>query len=148
MPIVVPIYMPASGAIEAQRWAAESRRSSFHGGENQNQPPILYTHARKRPSELLEIHRGVNRFTSEYEIPRPNHETDTEASIVLHQNMKDPVRTIRKKHQASIVYTHARNSPSEPSDTDTGVNGFTLKNERARPNRQIRTPASIVYTQK
>ena len=123
MPIVVPIYMPASGAIEAQRWAAESRRSSFHGGENQNQPPILYTHARKRPSELLEIHRGVNRFTSEYEIPRPNHQKETEASIVLHLNAK---------------------IPSELSEILRGVNHFTPEYERPRPNHQTYSEASIV----
>ena len=88
MPTSVPISMPASGAPDADRWAAESRRSSFHGGANENQTQILYTHARKSPSEPSEIYRGVNLFTPEYEIACPNRETDTEASIILHSRTK------------------------------------------------------------
>ena len=78
----------ASGALEAQRWAAEEGHASFHGGTNQNQPHILYTHTRKRLSEPSEIYRGVNLFTPEYEIACPNRETDTEASMIVHLNTK------------------------------------------------------------
>ena len=106
-----------------------------------------------------------NRCTPEYEIFRPNHQKYTEASIVVHLKTKNPVRTIIKKHQASIVYTHARKHLSEPSEREKSVHHFRSKNEksrpnhqkeapsvndytrtheRARPNRQIRTPASIV----
>jgi len=80
--------MPASGTPDAQRWAAESRRSSFHGGANENQTQILYTHARKRPSEPSERKKGVNYFTPEYENARPNHQKEKKASTILHLNMK------------------------------------------------------------
>jgi len=113
VPSAVAFTHVASGAPEAWRWAAEDGHASFHGGANQNQTHILYTHTRKRLSEPSEMHRGVNHFILEYEIARPNHEKYTEASIVVHLKTKYPVRTIRKKHQASIVYTHARKSPSE-----------------------------------
>ena len=83
--------------------------------------------------------------------------------MIVHLKTKYPVRTIRKKHQASIVYTHARKSPSEPSERHRGVNHLhartkypvrtvryvqrrqscTRTNEIARPNRQIRTKASM-----
>ena len=116
----------ASGATDAVRWAAEEGHASFHGCANENQTQILYTHARKSPSEPSERNRGVNRCTSEYEISRPNHQTYTEASIVLHLNMKKTVRTVR--------YGHRRQS-------------CTRTHERTRPNRQKETPASIVYTQ-
>ena len=36
VPSAVAFTHVASGAPEASRWAAESRRSSFHGGANQN----------------------------------------------------------------------------------------------------------------
>ena len=105
VPPAVAFKEAASGALEAQRWAAESRRSSFHGGANQNQTHILYTHARKRLSEPSERDRGVNCFTSEYEISRPNHQTYSEASIVVHLNMKYPVRTIRHTQRRQSFYT-------------------------------------------
>ena len=73
VPPAVAFKEVASGALEAQRWAAEKGHASFHGGANQkNQPQILYTHARKRLSEPSERDRGVNRCTPEYEIARPN----------------------------------------------------------------------------
>ena len=63
------------------------------------------------------------RFTSERETARPNHEKYTEASIVVHLNAK---------------------RPSEPSERDRGVNRFTPEYEISRPNHQKETEASIV----
>ena len=113
----------ASGATDAVRWAAEEGHASFHGCANENQTQILYTHARKSPSEPSERDRGVNRCTSEYEISRPNHQTYTEASIVVHLNAK---------------------RPSELSDILRGVNRFTPEYEKDRPNHQTYSEASIV----
>jgi len=73
VPPAVAFKEVASGALEAQRWAAEKGHASFHGSANENQTQILYTHARNSPSEPSERDRGVNRFTPEYEIARPNH---------------------------------------------------------------------------
>ena len=105
VPSAVPISKAASGAPDADRWAAEEGHASFHGGANQNHPPMRYTHARKRPSEPSERDRGVNRFTFENEKSRPNHETYTEASIVLHLKTKNPVRTIRHTQRRQSLYT-------------------------------------------
>ena len=111
--------------------------------------------ARLRPSVGPPNH-GVPHFTAArtrirrkfctrtHEISRPNYQKETEASIVVHLKSKYPVRTTKKRPQVSIVYMHARTRLSEPSDTDTGVNSFTHTHEIARPNRQIRTPASII----
>jgi len=38
------------------------------------------------------------------------------------------------ENQTQILYTHARNSPSEPSERDRGVNRFIPEYEIARPN--------------
>ena len=84
--------------------------------------------------------------------------------MILHLNMKYPVRTIRNTQRRQSFYIHAQNIPSEPSDTYTGVNhvhartkepvrtvryghrrqSCTRKHEIARPNHQKETPASIV----
>jgi len=105
-------------------WAAEEGQASFHGCANQNHPPMRYTHARKRLSEPSEREKGVHRFTSKREISCPNRETDTEASIILHLNMKYPVRTIRCL-------------PSRQ--------WFTSKHEISCPNNEKYTEASTVY---
>jgi len=84
------------------------------------------------------------RFTSEREISRPNHQKETPASIVLHLNSKYPVRTTKKRHQASII-VHARtNVPARTIKKRHRRQSCTRKNEIARPNRQIRTLASMV----
>jgi len=111
VPSVVAFKEAASGTPDAQRWAAEEGQDSFHGGTNQNQPHILYTHTRKRLSEPSEIYRGVNLFTPEYEIACPNRETYSEASIIVHLKSKYPVRTIKKRHQASIIIHARTNAP-------------------------------------
>ena len=68
----------------------------------------------KIPSEPSERNTKRQSCTRTHERAGPNRETDTEASIIVHLKTKYPVRTIRKKHQASMVYTHARKSLSEP----------------------------------
>ena len=105
VPSRVPVQTLASSAAESWRWAAEEGPASFHGGANQkNQPQILYTHARKSLSEPSERDRGVNRFTFTHRISRPNHQTYSEASIVVHLNMKYPVRTIRHTQRRQSFY--------------------------------------------
>ena len=68
----------------------------------------------KIPSEPSERSTKRQSCTRTHERAGPNRETDTEASMIVHLKSKKPVRTIRKKHQASIVYTHARTRRSEP----------------------------------
>ena len=103
------------------------------------------THEKARPNHQKEA-PSVNRCTPEIEKARPNHQKEAPSVNCVHARTKEPVRTVRQTQRRQSLYIHAQNIPSEPSDRHRGVNRCTFTHKISRPNRQIRTTASIMYT--